>query len=96
MFPAAIKYFPVPAKQFYIKMVVVFDGNAVGKHEFVGNGITIVRLVESFYTYFDAFRNHGCHGWPLSRKSKVSVIIGQINGLFGGAQSLFSLISSLN
>jgi hypothetical protein len=53
-------------------------------------------LVESFYTYFDAFRNHGCHRWPLSRKSKVSVIIGQINGLFGGAQSLFSLISSLN
>ena len=91
MLPATIKYLPVPAQQFYIKMVVVFDGNSVGKHEFIRYGITIVRLVESFYTYFDAFGNHGYHGWPLWGKSKVSLIIRQINRVFGDSQSHFFL-----
>jgi hypothetical protein len=52
---------PMTAVQFYGEIVVVFDGNAVGKHEFRLHRIAVILLVISFYTHLYTLRDHTNH-----------------------------------
>ena len=51
----AVKNLPMAAVQLYGKIIFIFYGDAVGKHKLRLQRIGVVWLVESFYTYFNAF-----------------------------------------
>jgi hypothetical protein len=53
--PIAVEDMPVTPVQLYGKIVVIFDGNAVGKHIFTGKRIGVIRLIKGLNAYLHAF-----------------------------------------
>lgn len=56
-----VEYLPVTAMQLHRKSVVIFQGDAVRKHEFRLDRITVIRLVKCFNTHLYPFRNETVH-----------------------------------
>lgn len=62
----AIPDMPLPVQEFYGKIVVILDGDPVGKHIFPIQRVAVVGLIESFNTYADAGRNTRYHTWIIN------------------------------
>ena len=57
----AIEDEPMAALKFYRKGIMIFDGNAVGKHKLRLKRVGIVLLVKGLNAHFDTFRDHADH-----------------------------------
>ena len=54
---------------------MIFDGNAVSEHKLRLQRVAVIRLVESFYAYFNTFGDFTCHNLGcvnLGKNSKVA------------------------
>jgi len=61
LFCIAVMYKPMTTKELNRKIIVVLNGNPVGKHELTQDRIGIVRLVELLYNDVDALGNLRLH-----------------------------------